>query len=45
MAFANFGKYVAVRAGAYALTGDVFAEEARCIWQPKVIKHRDLCHS
>ena len=33
------------RARAYALAGDVFAEEACCIWQPKVIEHRDLCHS
>jgi radical SAM protein len=33
------------RARAYALTGDMFAEEACCVWQPKVIEHRDLCHS
>lgn len=33
------------RARAFALTGDPFAEEAYCIWQSKVIEHRDLCHS
>jgi len=33
------------RARSYALTGDVFAEEPCCIWQPKVAENRDLCHS
>jgi radical SAM protein len=33
------------RARAYALTGDLFAEEPCCSWQPKVIERRDLCHS
>jgi len=33
------------RARSYALTGDVFAEEPCCIWQPKSSEHHDLCHS
>lgn len=33
------------RARAYALTGDMFAEEASCVWQPRVTERRDLCHS
>ena len=33
------------RARAYALTGDVFAEEPCCIWQPKITERRDLCPS
>ncbi len=33
------------RARAYALTGDVFAEEPCCIWQPKIPERRDLCPS
>ena len=32
------------RARAYALTGDMFSEEAYCTWQPKVTERRDLCH-
>ncbi len=33
------------RARAHALTGDMFAEESGCVWQPRVTEHRDLCHS